>query len=48
MTDSDKEEEVKKKLTALSRDSGIEGSERLAMLFVKKHGEDARTMSMGK
>ena len=48
MTDSDREEEVKKKLTDLSKTSGVEGSERLAMLFVKKHGEEARTMSMGK
>ena len=48
MTDSDREEEVKKKLTNLSMTSDVEGSERLTMLFVKKHGEEARTMSMGK
>ena len=48
MTDSDQEEEVKAKMTALSKESGIEGMERLAALFVKKHGDLARTMSMGK
>ena len=48
MTDSDQEEEVKAKMTALSKESGIEGMERLAALFVKKHGELASRMSMGK
>ena len=46
MTDSDKEEEVKQKLTALTKDTGIEGADRLAALFVKKHGPEARTMSL--
>ena len=36
MTDSDKEEEVKQKLTALTKDTGVEGADRLAALFVKK------------
>ena len=48
MTDSDKEEEVKQKLTALTKDTGIEGADRLAALFVKKHGPEARTMSLAK
>ena len=48
MTDSDKEEEVKQKLTALTKDTGVEGADRLAALFVKKHGDLARTMSMTK
>ena len=48
MTDSDKEEDVKKKLTTLTKESGVEGADRLAMLFIKKHGQEARTMSMGK
>ena len=48
MTDSDKEEEIKHKLTALTKESCVEGAERLAALLVKKHVEDARTMSMGK
>ena len=47
MNDSDQEEEVKAKMTALSKESGIEGMERLAALFVKKHGDLARTMSNG-
>ena len=28
------------------KEAGIEGAERLALLFVKKHGPGARTMSM--
>ena len=32
MTDSDKEEEVKQKLTALTKDTGVEGADRLAAL----------------
>ena len=32
----------------LARTSGVVGVERLAALFVKKHGDLARTMSMGK
>ena len=49
MTDSDKEEEVKQKLTALTKDTGVEGADRLAALFVKKHGRpEARTMSLAK
>ena len=42
------EEEVKNKLTDLTKSSGIEGAERLAALFIKKHGDLARTMSMRK
>ena len=41
-------EDVKNKLTDLTKSSGIEGAERLAALFVKKHGDLARTMSMTK
>ena len=48
MTDSDKEEEIKQKLTTLTKDTGIEGADRLAALFVKKHGPEARTMSLAK
>ena len=48
MTDSDKEEEVKQKLTALTEESGVEGADRLAALFLKRHGPEARTMSMAK
>ena len=48
MTDSDKEEEVKQKLTALTKESGVEGADRLAALFLKRHGPEARTMSMAK
>ena len=48
MTDSDKEEEIKKELTSLTKESGVEGAERLALLFIKKHGQEARTMSMQK
>ena len=48
MTDSAKEEEVKQKLTTLTKESGVEGAERLALLFIKKHGQEARTMSMAK
>ena len=48
MTDSDREEDVKNKLTDLTEGSGIEGTERLAALFLKKHGDLARTMSMTK
>ena len=48
MTDSDKEEEIKQKLTSLTKESGVEGAERLALLFIKKHGQEARTMSMQK
>ena len=48
MTDSDREEDVKNKLTDLTKGSGIEGTERLAALFLKKHGDLARTMSMTK
>ena len=48
MTDSDREEDVKNKLTDLTKGSGIEGAERLAALFLKKHGDLARTMSMSK
>ena len=48
MTDSDKEEEVKQKLTALTKESGVEGADRLAALFVKRHGPEARTMSLAK
>ena len=48
MTDSDREEDVKEKLTELTKASGVEGAERLAALFLKKHGDLARTMSMTK
>ena len=48
MTDSDKEEEIKTKLTALTKSSGVEGLERLAGLFIRKHPEDTKTMSMSK
>ena len=48
MTDSDKEEEVKQKLTDLTKESGVEGADRLAALFVKRHGPEARTMSLAK
>ena len=48
MTDSDKEEEVKQKLTNLTKESGVEGADRLAALFLKRHGPEARTMSMAK
>ena len=48
MTDSDREEDIKGKLTELTKSSGVEGAERLAALFVKKHGDLARTMSMTK
>ena len=48
MTDSDREEDVKEKLTELTKSSGVEGAERLAALFLKKHGDLARTMSMTK
>ena len=41
MTDSDKEEEVKQKLTSLTKESGVEGAARLALLFIKKHGQEA-------
>ena len=42
------EEEVKSKLTELTKSSGVEGMERLAALFLRKHGDLARTMSMSK
>ena len=45
---SDTEEDTKQKLTALTKGSGVEGAERLAMLFVKRHAVEARTMSMTK
>ena len=48
MTDRDREEDIKEKLTELTKASGVEGAERLAALFVKKHGDLARTMSMTK
>ena len=48
MTDSDREEDVKEKLTELTKASGVEGAERLAALFLRKHGDLARTMSMAK
>ena len=48
MTDSDREEDVKEKLTELTKASGVEGAERLAALFLRKHGDLARTMSMTK
>ena len=48
MADSDKEEDVKNQLTALTKKSGIEGAERLAALYIKQHPEEARTMSMSK
>ena len=48
MTDSDREEDIKEKLTELTKSSGVEGAERLAALFLKKHGDLARTMSMKK
>ena len=48
MTDSDREEDIKEKLTELTKSSGVEGAERLAALFLKKHGDLARTMSMTK
>ncbi len=48
MTDSDKEEDVKNQLTALTKKSGIEGAERLAALYIKHHPEEARTLSMSK
>ena len=48
MTDSDREEDIKGKLTELTKSSGVEGAERLAALFIKKHGDLARTMSMTK
>ena len=48
MTDSDREEDIKGKLTELTKTSGVEGAERLAALFLKKHGDLARTMSMTK
>ncbi len=35
-------------MTDLAKTSGIEGAERLAALFLKKHGDLARTMSMSK
>ena len=42
------EEEVKSKLTELTKSSGVEGMERLAALFLRKHEDLARTMSMSK
>ena len=48
MTDSDRGEDIKGKLTELTKSSGVEGAERLAALFLKKHGDLARTMSMTK
>ena len=48
MTDSDREEDIKEKLTELTEASGVEGAERFAALFLKKHGDLARTMSMSK
>ena len=48
MTDSDREEDIKGKLTELTKTSGVEGAERLAALFLKKHGDLARTVSMTK
>ena len=36
------------KLTELTKSSGVEGIERLAALFLRKHRDLARTMSMGK
>ena len=48
MTDSDREEDIQGKLTELTKSSGVEGAERLAALFIKKHGDLARTMSMTK
>ena len=33
-------------LTELTKSSGVEGMERLAALFLKKHGDLPRTMSM--
>ena len=35
MTDSDREEDIKEKLTELTKSSGVEGAERLAALFLK-------------
>ena len=35
MTDSDREEDIKEKLTELTKSSGVEGTERLAALFIK-------------
>ena len=48
MTDSDREEDIKGTLTELTKSAGVEGAERLAALFLKKHGDFARTMSMTK
>ena len=48
MTDSDKEEGIKQKLTNLTKESAVEGADRLAALFLKRHGPEARTMSMAK
>ena len=45
---TDREEDIKEKLTELTKSSGVEGAERLAALFLKKHGDLARTMSMTK
>ena len=48
MTDSDKEEDVKNQLTALTKKSGVAGAERLAALYIKHHPDDARGLSMAK